>query len=99
MGQNSLVAQRFVYEGVVKEDGIFKIVNNKKLMEHVKRPHRYSLITNEERREAQIEREKGGSNRTKSSSPKTLKYWVGVQRGHSYLMGRRCLFSLGWAPF
>ena len=32
-------------------------------------------------------------------SPKTLKYWVGVQRGHSYLMGRRCLFSLGWPPF
>ena len=31
--------------------------------------------------------------------PKTLKYWVGVQRGQSYLMGRRCLFSLGWPPF
>ena len=30
---------------------------------------------------------------------KTLKYWVGVQRGQSYLMGRRCLFSLGWPPF
>ena len=29
----------------------------------------------------------------------TLKYWVGVQRGQSYLMGRRCLFSLGWPPF
>ena len=29
----------------------------------------------------------------------TLKYWVGVQRGHSYLMGRKCLFSLGWPPF
>ena len=29
----------------------------------------------------------------------TLKYWVGVQRGHSYLMGRRCLFSFGWPPF
>ena len=28
------------------------------------------------------------------SSPKTLKYWVGVQWGQSYLMGRRCLFSL-----
>ena len=28
-----------------------------------------------------------------------LKYWVGVQRGQSYLMGRRCLFSLGWPPF
>ena len=26
---------------------------------------------------------------------KTLKYWVGVQRGQSYLTGRRCLFSLG----
>ena len=23
----------------------------------------------------------------------------GVQRGQSYLMGRRCLFSLGWQPF
>ena len=22
-------------------------------------------------------------------------FWVGVQRGQSYLMGRRCLFSLG----
>ena len=31
--------------------------------------------------------------------PKTLKYWVGVQWGHPYLMGRRCLFSLGWSPF
>ena len=29
----------------------------------------------------------------------TLKYWVGVQQGQSYLMGRRCLFSLGWQPF
>ena len=31
--------------------------------------------------------------------PKTLKYWVGVQRGQSFLMGTRCLFSLGWPPF
>ena len=31
--------------------------------------------------------------------PETLKYWVGVQRGQSYLVGRRCLFSLGWPPF
>ena len=30
------------------------------------------------------------------SLPETLKYWVGVQRGQSYLMGKRCLFSLGW---
>ena len=30
--------------------------------------------------------------------PETLKYWVGVQRGHSFLMGRRCLFSLGCHP-
>ena len=29
----------------------------------------------------------------------TLKYWVGVQQGQSYLMGRRCLFRLGWPPF
>ena len=28
-----------------------------------------------------------------------LKYWVGVQWGQSYLMGRRCLFSLAWPPF
>ena len=28
--------------------------------------------------------------------PETL---IGVQRGQSYLMGRRCLFSLGWPPF
>ena len=34
-----------------------------------------------------------------SISPETLKYWVGVQRGQSYLMGRRYLFSLGWPPF
>ena len=27
------------------------------------------------------------------------KYWVGVQQGQSYLMGRRCLFSIDWAPF
>ena len=32
----------------------------------------------------------------KGHSPETLKYWVGVQRGQSYLM---CLFSLGWPPF
>ena len=31
--------------------------------------------------------------------PETLKYWVGVQRGQSYLMGRSCLFSHGWRPF
>ena len=31
--------------------------------------------------------------------PETLKYWVGFQRGQSYLMGRRCLFSRGWPPF
>ena len=29
----------------------------------------------------------------------TLKYWVGVQWGQSYLMGRMCLFSLCWPPF
>ena len=34
-----------------------------------------------------------------SYPPKTLKYWVDVQRGQSYLMGRRILFSLGWPPF
>ena len=33
------------------------------------------------------------------SPPEILKYWVGVQRGQSNLMGRRCLFSLGWPPF
>ena len=32
-------------------------------------------------------------------STRHLKYWVGVQRSQSYLMGRRCLFSLGWPPF
>ena len=31
--------------------------------------------------------------------PEILKYWVGVQWGQSSLMGRRCLFSLGWPPF
>ena len=35
----------------------------------------------------------------KAILPETMKYWVGVQRGQSYLMGRRCLFSLGWQPF
>ena len=34
-----------------------------------------------------------------SITPKTLKCWTGVQRSQSYLMGRRCLFSLGWPPF
>ena len=29
----------------------------------------------------------------------TLEYWVCVQQGQSYLMGRMCLFSLGWPPF
>ena len=32
-------------------------------------------------------------------SPETLKYWVGVQRGQSYVMGGRCLFSVSWPPF
>ena len=31
--------------------------------------------------------------------PETLKYWVDVQQGQSYLMGERCLFSLGWPCF
>ena len=31
--------------------------------------------------------------------PETLKYWVGIQQGQFYLMGRKCLFSLGWRPF
>ena len=31
--------------------------------------------------------------------PKTLKYWVGVQQGQSYFMGRRYPFSLGWPLF
>ena len=34
----------------------------------------------------------------KYSPPETLKYWFGVQWGQSYLIGRRCLFSLGWPP-
>ena len=32
-------------------------------------------------------------------SPKTLKYSVAVQPGQSYLMERRCLFSIGWSHF
>ena len=31
--------------------------------------------------------------------PETLKYWVGVQWGQSYLMGRMCHLNLGWPPF
>ena len=31
--------------------------------------------------------------------PETLKYWVGVQWSQSYLIGKRCLFSLRWPPF
>ena len=31
-------------------------------------------------------------------SPDTLKYWVGVQWGHSYLMGRRCPLALVGHP-
>ena len=34
-----------------------------------------------------------------SSSPKTLKNWVGFQWCQSYLIPRRCLFCLGWPPF
>ena len=30
--------------------------------------------------------------------PQILKYWVGVQRRQSHLMGRRCLFTFGWPP-
>ena len=29
----------------------------------------------------------------------TLKYCFGVQQGQSYLIMRRCLFSLSWSPF
>ena len=29
---------------------------------------------------------------------KALKYLDGVQRGQSYLMGRRCLFNCAWPP-
>ena len=35
----------------------------------------------------------------KDFAPETLKYWIGVQWGQSYLMGRNCLFSFGWPPF
>ena len=35
----------------------------------------------------------------KIKAPRDMKYWVGVQGGQSYLMGRRCLFSLGWQRF
>ena len=28
-----------------------------------------------------------------------LKYWVGVQKGQSYDIRKRCVFSLGWLPF
>ena len=28
-----------------------------------------------------------------------LKSWVGVQRSQSYLMGKKCVLSLGWLPF
>ena len=31
--------------------------------------------------------------------PKILKYWAGGQQGQSYLIRRRCFFSLGWLPF
>ena len=30
--------------------------------------------------------------------PETLKYWAGVQRGQSYLIGRRCLLALVGHP-
>ena len=30
--------------------------------------------------------------------PETLKYWFGVQRSQSYLMWKRCHFSLVWPP-
>ena len=56
MKKSSLVAQRFVYDGIVKEGGIFKVDINKKLMQHVKRSHRYSTIANEERKKAQTNR-------------------------------------------
>ena len=32
-------------------------------------------------------------------APNGLKYWVGVQWGQSYLIGRRCLFRFGWTSF
>ena len=37
--------------------------------------------------------------RSVPDNQETLKYWVGVQRGQSYLTGRRCLFNLRWPPF
>ena len=41
----------------------------------------------------------GGADFGMNFFAETLKYWVGLQRGQSYLMKRRCLFSLGWLPF
>ena len=35
-----------------------------------------------------------GSENTFGLIPETLKYWVGVQRSQSYLMGRSCLLAL-----
>ena len=55
MKEISLVVQRSVYEKVVKQDDIFKVDINKKLMEHVKRSHRYSPIVTDERKKAQTE--------------------------------------------
>ena len=57
---------------------------------HVKSSHNIVLV---------IRWENIQSNYIKTFVPETLKYWAGVQRGQSYLMGRRCLFNLGWQPF
>ena len=64
------------------------------------------LDTNEQLNMPELETEESAEQRrnhqgqgSKILTPRHLKYWVGVQRGQSYLMGRRCLFSLGWPPF
>ena len=36
---------------------------------------------------------------TATKIPETLKYWVGVQWGQSYLMGKRCLLALVGHPY
>ena len=56
--EQSLVAQRIVFEGILKEGGVLNADINKKMIEHVKKAWRYARIDAEERRKLQTEGDK-----------------------------------------
>ena len=62
---------------------VFMQVRTKLENQNLKYPKKEHLLLNSRKKKHHTE-----------SFPETLKYWVGVQRHQSYLMGKRCLFAL-----